>query len=181
MKLKWAYGLLVSYSLMHLIFFFSTSSVLVDILKMEADPLVFTVFNLMGLFPLSFLLYALFYETIEKKEYPYFILSFMLGAFALTPYFIKRKEVPSVTKNRPRAFLLVIGVMSLLLIIYGVILGRVSEYSRAFMSDSFVHIMTFDFLFMIGLSVYLMYPIKKHWYLAFIPVVGFYYLLSTKD
>ncbi len=181
MKLKWAYVILVGYSLIHVLFFFRNNGVLMDIIEMKADPLVFSLFNLMGLFPLSFLIYAWLYEDLTKKDYPYFIFSFMLGAFALTPYFLKTKEVPRLRKHRPKLFLLVMSVISMLVIIYGLTLGSFINYGNAFMSDSFVHIMTFDFLFMIGLSAYLMYPIKKRWYIAFIPVVGFYYLLSTKN
>ncbi|MFA7376408.1 MAG: hypothetical protein WCZ13_02785 [Acholeplasmataceae bacterium] len=181
MKLKWAYVLFVGYSLIHVLFFFRNNGVLMDIIEIKADPLVFSLFNLMGLFPLSFLIYTWLYEDLTKKDYPYFIFSFMLGAFALTPYFLKVKEAPRLRKHRPKLFLLMMSVISMLVIIYGLSLGNFNDYISLFMSDSFVHIMTFDFLFMIGLSAYLMYPIKKRWYLGLIPVVGFYYLLSTEE
>lgn len=171
------YLLLIIYSLFHLITNFSDGGMLQGLIQNEGDPYLIMVFNLLGLFPLAFILYGLKYLKMSKFDWTFLGLGFMLGGFMLTVPFLKSELKPKPVSKKTHVVALVGMILSILIIGYGVILGDFNAYLDAFNSDSFVHIMTIDFFFLYGLSVYLASKSLKPWGIAFIPVIGFYYLL----
>jgi hypothetical protein len=125
---------------------------------MDKDPLLVSVFNLMGVIPMMMAVLLLPIGRVRKlPSWPFVVLSFMSGAFALLPYFIfgpgKRKD----SKKGGRFFKVLGGrivsvsilTMIILLLIFGLIMGNPSDYWRLFLNDRSVHIMTFDFIILL--------------------------------
>ncbi len=124
----------------------------------DKDPLLVSVFNLMGVIPMMMAVLMLPIGRVRKlPSWPFVVLSFMSGAFALLPYFIfgpgKRKD-----SKKGGRFLKVLGgrivsvsilAMIILLLMFGLILGNPSDYWRLFLNDRSVHIMTFDFIILL--------------------------------
>jgi hypothetical protein len=168
---------LIAYALIHLITDFQTGTFLNDVFSNSADPTLLMVFNLLGLFPLAFILFGLKYLAMNRKQWVLLSLGFMLGGFILTIPFIDGKLTSKPLSKRTHVIALIGLILSVMTIGYGVILGQFSNYYEAFLTDSFVHIMTFDFIFLYGLSIYLSYKTFKKPYLSLLPVIGLYYLL----
>ena len=172
-----AHALLIIYAIIHLLTHFMDGGVLQLLLKNDGDPYLIMVFNLLGLFPLAFILFGLKYLKMSKTDWAFLGLGFMLGGFMLTIPFIKGTLKPKTISKRVQITALIGLIITVLIIGYGIILGDLNVYIDAFKSDSFVHIMTIDFIFLYGLSVYLSYKSMRLPWISLIPVVGFYYLL----
>ncbi len=173
----YGYILLLSYTLYHLLFNSQNGSFINDLLQNKADPTLFMVFNLLGLFPLAFILFGLKYLNMNKFTWGFLGLGFMLGGFALAVPFIGGELKPKAVSKKVNIIALIGLIVSILVVGYGLILGDFSQYYDAFITDSFVHIMTIDWIFLYSLSVFLSYKVYKKPYIAFIPVIGFYYLI----
>lgn len=63
------YITLIFYTLIHLVFFFSNQGALESLLKLEGDPLLLTLFNLLGIYPLAFMIFSIKYMVITKKAW----------------------------------------------------------------------------------------------------------------
>ncbi len=172
-----AHALLMIYAIIHIVTNFMDGGVLQSLLINEADPYLLMVFNLLGLFPLAFILFGLKYLKMAKPDWIFLSLGFMLGGFMLTIPFIKGTLKPKTISKRVQITALIGLIITVLVIGYGIILGDLNVYIDAFKSDSFVHIMTIDFIFLYGLSIYLSYKSMRLPWISLIPVVGFYYLL----
>lgn len=168
------YLVLCFYTLFHLIFNFQNEGVLESIFLLEADPLVFAVFNLLGLFPLAFLTLALSTNKLKNLDFALLFSGFMLGGFVSTLYFIRASK-PSF---KPIKWLQSISILGILLtfmtIVSGLIFGSITTYIELFKSDSFIHIMTLDFIFMVFISPILLRPISKYYLLGLIPIIGIF-------
>ena len=168
------YLMLVIYALIHLVFFYRDDGMLLSVLSMNADPMLLMMFNLLGLFPVAYLLIALKTMNLTPKDFIPLGLGFMLGGFAITPLFIYKKD--HIKPNKPWVkYASIFGLVgTVLVMIYGLIYGNIQVYLDAFMNDSFIHIMTIDFLFLVILSVMVLKPVSKFYYLGFIPLIGLY-------
>jgi len=184
LTIKSLWVILVAYSLLHLVFFNQgiDGALLLGLLRLEGEPLVLMVFNLMGLMPLAFLLYALSLKNLEKKDYGFIGLGFLTGAFSLAPFLWLTLDKP--LKGLKRSFSLLVWaglILSIITILYGVIYGDISSYYQLFLEDSFIHVMTIDF---IVLNILMMLVMVKHAvnpFVEWVPVVGFYqWLLKIK-
>ncbi|MDN7245171.1 hypothetical protein [Planococcus shenhongbingii] len=150
------------------------------------DPLVFAVFNSLGLFPLVFLTILLLHDRQRWPAWPFALLSLGIGAFSLLPYFAfgDRPAKNRSTVRTPRwlmqflssrFWLLVLMVMwasILLTLLQGFSL---EAYRDAFFSSSLVSVMTVDWFVLWGLSVYAVNrycPKAKAKGLAWIPILG---------
>ncbi|WP_079477869.1 hypothetical protein [Halobacillus salinus] len=164
----------------------------------DPDPLLLTVFSLLGIYPAAFAVVLLSEDDSRVPAWPFVIGSFMLGAFALIPYFFISSG-NSVRKVRtPRVFLKFlqsIGLKSLLfagtiaLMIYGMIQGSAALYTQAFQVSQFVHIMTVDLVVLTLLSIYVIFwrerkhnrSNNRHW-VGIIPVIGLLsYIIMKKE
>lgn len=172
-----AHATLIIYAIIHLMTDFMDGGVLQTLITNEADPYLFMVFNLLGLFPLAFILFGLKYLQMDKTDWIFLGLGFMLGGFMLTIPFIQGELKPKKISKKVQVTALIGLIITVLVIGYGIILGDFNVYFNAFMTDSFVHIMTLDFIFLYGLSIYLSCRTMKLPWISLIPVVGFYYLL----
>ncbi|MGD7009074.1 hypothetical protein [Metabacillus sp. 84] len=183
--MKWTFFALLIYAL-----FFATGQggmedpILQAFLSGEfgkLDPLVTMVFSFLGIFP--FFWTALYFRSDQYAvpAWPFALLSFGLGAFALLPYlFFRKKE----KKARPRVqnigyalssrwAMLTLLLITLFLYIYGLLFGSFIGYKEAFLQSSLVSVMTVDFLLLV---IYSWWWIRKEapgkeW-LCFFPLSG---------
>lgn len=148
------------------------------------DPLVLAVFNSLGLFPLVFLTLLLLNDRMRWPAWPFALLSFGIGAFALLPYYAfglrkpeKKLRTPRwlVRFLRSRFWLIVLIIMwagNWLTLLQGF---SFADYADAFFASSLVSVMTADWFVLYGLSVYTVYRLYPHARskaLAWIPIVG---------
>lgn len=150
----------------------------------EIDPLVFAVFNSLGLFPAVFLTLLLLNDRQKWPAWPFALASFAIGAFALLPYFAFGQK-PSQRKRRTPNWLarflsssiwlilvLVLWAGNLLTLLQGFSL---QAYGDAFWESSLVSVMTVDWFVLWFLSVYTVhrfYPDARLKALAWIPIAG---------
>lgn len=164
----------------------------------QPDPLLMVVFCLLGIYPMTFAIVLLSEDDRRIPAWPFVVGSFMLGAFALLPYFFLSKRrverqvrTPSVLLNFLNSTilktLLFSGTMALMG--YGMTKGSASFYREAFQQSQFVHVMTMDFFVLTFLAVFVIFSKERkhgrknqwHW-LGMIPVVGFLaYTLVEKE
>lgn len=169
-------GLMI-YAIIHLTTHFQAGTFLNDVITNNVDPTLLMVFNLLGLFPLAFLLFGLKYLEMNQKQWVFLSMGFMLGGFILTIPFIDSKFTAKPVSKKTHLVALIGLILSVMTIGYGVILGDFNLYYEAFLNDSFVHIMTIDFIFLYGLSIYLSFKTFKKPYISLLPVIGLYFLL----
>jgi hypothetical protein len=186
--LKLAWSVLLVYSVFHLLFSYQNAGVFENIIRMEGNLLILAVFNLMGLFPLAFLLYFLKYEKLpfSKNRIAGLILSFMTGAFALYPVCFNLSSEKHRKNNKKLNTLLyystiIFGFSSLILLIMGIFFGNFNHYIEMFSNDSLIHIMTLDFILLYALSIYVLKVKHFNVYYAMIPVFGFYLALFLHE
>lgn len=168
---------LVIYGLVYTFFFNPGSTFLSDLFTLQVDPLLFMVFNLLGMIPLAFFLY--FKQNYDLKWFHTIILlsGFVFGGFGLGfIMYVMPKTKPLHYMKKP---LWVGFIITLALIFYGLLFGNFQTYLEAFNTDSFVHVMTIDlFILMI---FYITLPLfKKTWtMIAFVPT--FYLSMLNQD
>lgn len=148
------------------------------------DPLVLAVFNSLGLFPMMFVTILLLNDRQKWPAWPFALLSFGIGAFALLPYFafgIRQKDRGLRTPEWLFRFLsskfwllvlMLFWVINTLTLFQGFSLAA---YQEAFFASGLVSVMTVDWFVLWGLSVYTVYhfyPQAKHKSLAWIPILG---------
>lgn len=172
-----AHALLIIYAIFHLIIQFQITDTFGELLILEADPYLIAVFNLLGLFPLAFLLFGFRYLNMTKSTWVSLSMGFMLGGFALTVPFINQDLNKKKVSHKIHMVALIGLIGAVITIGYGLILGNISDYIDAFRTDSFIHIMTLDFLFLYLLSILLSFKVYRQPYYALIPVIGFFYLI----
>lgn len=115
-------------------------------------------FSCLGLFPLLFASLIMPNDSFKLPGWPFSLLSFGLGAFALLPYFVLKGE--KSTKSRgfnllnkwltSPTFLLSLLTITLILYLYGFAAGSFSGYIEAFKHSELVSVMTVDFLSLLG-------------------------------
>jgi|SRR5690554_3910535 len=165
---------LVLYSIYHIVFNFMNGNVLMDIFAFQVDPLIISVFNLLGLFPLALIMFAYSTNKLKPIDYVPLLLGFVLGGFASTPYFIY-KEKPNMKYFKWFKEISIVGIiMTTITILIGLINGNFQNYGDAFLNDSFVHIMTIDFLFLVLISPLLLKPVSRYYILGLIPIIGIF-------
>jgi len=148
------------------------------------DPLVLAVFNSLGLFPMMFLTILLLNDRQKWPAWPFVLLSFGIGAFALLPYFAlgnrktdRRLRTPAwLVRFLSSRFWLIVFMLfwvgNALTLLQGFSL---TAYQDAFFASSLVSVMTVDWFVLWGLSVYTVYhfyPHAKRKSLAWIPILG---------
>lgn len=131
------------------------ASLTVDISAVE--PLVFMVFNLLGVIPMTYALLVLFDgEEQPLPAWPFVILSFVVGAFGILFYVALRRWGRDVegAKSRLQQQLdtrtgpAILLIVSLLLVIVGAG-GSVQSYVDLWQTKPLVHIMTIDLVLLL--------------------------------
>ena len=129
--------------------------------KLEGQNLsLFALFNLMGVWPLAM---AVALRTDPRWwKWPFLVLSFFLGAFALLPYLVLRpwlepRREPSSFIGRLFSSRWVVRALGLATVCFGALffLGGLGEFGRLFRTQQFPYVMSFDFLAFCGAALLL--------------------------
>jgi len=122
------------------------------------NPLIVTLFNLMGVWPIVYACLALLDGPGQKVvAWPFVALSFGIGAFALLPYLAIREKNPTFEQKKDRLLdivdspwtgrLLLAGALAL--VSYGVADGNLvanwTDFTQQWRSSQFIHVMSLDF------------------------------------
>lgn len=120
----------------------------------EINPLIVTLFNLMGIWPMIYSC-LLFIDGREQKipVWPFALASFAVGAFALLPYLALRQPKPEssgqknvflkILDSRWTGVILALGTIALLA--YGLSTGDWTDFIQQWQTSRFIHVMTLDF------------------------------------
>lgn len=156
----------------------------------EINPLVVSLFNLMGILPAAYACLLLFDGKGQKLPAWVFVIgSFGLGAFALLPYLAFRESntVWDGEKNRLLKVLEspVIGIVltlgAIALVGLGIIYGDWGDFVLQWQTNQFIHVMSLDFCLLSLLFPTLVKDdslrrgIKNpeiFWIISFIPLFG---------
>lgn len=156
MNKKWLvlYVLFVTYSLFSMTAGREVTLNFIELFTFEGDLLLVMIFNMLGVFPIYYLLVVLRYEKQKFYVYVLFAFGFMSGAFSIIPGLLlikgKRKEL----SQRQHILFIVLPMILVTMLLVGFIGGDLSSYGKLFLEDQFVHIMTID-LFVLILIPYL--------------------------
>ncbi len=150
------------------------------------EPLVVMIFSCLGLFPLLFASLIMPNDSFKLPGWPFSLLSFGLGAFALLPYFVLKGE--KSTKSRgfsllnkwltSPTFLLSLLTITLILYLYGFAAGSFSGYIEAFKHSELVSVMTVDFFVLTWLT-YILFRGHRYRFICVLPILGPLVLLLT--
>lgn len=157
---------------------------------MGVEPLVFSLFNLMGIWPLLYAMVLLFEGRDGKlKSWPFVLGSFAAGAFSLMIYLGLRKEEREF-RGETNAFLklldssllgLTVKLVAMALLAYGLGAGDLGAYWKLLTTNMFVHVMTLDFIVLTMLFPYVMKDdmhrrgignSRAFWLYALLPILG---------
>ncbi|HSI68358.1 MAG TPA: hypothetical protein VK947_13105 [Planococcus sp. (in: firmicutes)] len=148
------------------------------------DALVIVVFNTLGIFPMVFLTLLLLNDKQKWPAWPFALLSFVVGAFSLLPYFAFGDRPAKRPLRTPDWLYRIVSSrtwFALILLIwagnFGILLRGFSlqAYAEAFQSSGLVATMSVDWFVLWGLSIYTVhrfYPEAKSKVLAWVPVIG---------
>lgn len=154
------------------------------------NPVVIALFNIMGIWPM---IYSglIFSDGREQKiaAWPFVIVSFAVGAFALLPYLALREPNQKFTASKDivlkildshwLGFALTLG--TLVLLSFGLLKGDWADFIQQWQSSRFIHVMSLDFcLFCLLFPALLgddmarrgMQNSSLFWAVALVPLVG---------
>lgn len=135
------------------------------------NPLIFTVFNLLGVWPMIFAVLVLDEAKSQGfPVYPFILPSFFMGGFVYLIYFALRtrpKHPQPRTglqeKIETRGNMVLLGLITWALILYGVVYGDPAAYMQVYNTNGLVQIMSIDFvLFSILATVLIRDDMKRH-------------------
>ena len=176
----------------------STLAFISEVMKTEnreVDPLVFMVFNLLGIWPFIMVAMLVQDEQGRLKAWPFAFSSMILGNSALYIYLFIRKPqnvfqgpvTPLIRFAESKLLAGVLLALTLALLIYGYMEGDFLVYREVWTTHFFVNVMTVDFcLFTFAFAFILSDDMRRRgipinscfWLCALIPVLGpTFYLL----
>lgn len=162
------------------------------------NPLIVSLFNIMGIWPLIYSCLMFFDGRGQKTPaWLFSTLSFGVGAFAILPYLGWRQSNPNfsgkknlflnILDSRILGIALTIGTS--LLLIYGLKNGEWGDFIQQWQSSRFIHVMSLDFCLLC-----LLFPTllgddmsrrgmkKSPWYwIALVPLLGPLIYLSVRS
>ncbi|EDX87678.1 hypothetical protein S7335_5388 [Synechococcus sp. PCC 7335] len=162
------------------------------------NPSVVALFNLMGVWPMIYACLALIDGTTQKiPAWPFVLVSFGVGAFAILPYLALRES--HVTFDGPKTVVLklvdsvwtgrAIALASIILLVYGITSGDWSDFARQWQTSQFIHVMSLDFCMLCAI----VWPLLKDdmakrnltspalfWSATLIPLLGIAFYLSIR-
>ncbi len=118
------------------------------------NPLIISLFNLMGIWPMVYTCMILIDGRGQKiPAWPFALGSWALGAFALLPYFALRQPNPrfSGEKNMlinildARLTGVVLTLGAIVLCVSGLINGNWPDFIQQWQTSRFIHVMSLDF------------------------------------
>ena len=168
---------LIGWSVFYNAFITTQSTYLNEYFANELDGFSVAIFNVMGFFPLLFILDGFLYHRFNRLKWLLWT-SFVLGGFVVFPvYLFGRSSRRSFTGN-VRSITLVIYWLTTFVSGYFLwtlwsTLDNTTYFDRLF-SDVFIGIMTIDFLVLYALSIVRSGTVSPRWsWLSLIPLVGF--------
>ena len=118
------------------------------------NPVIISLFNLMGVWPVIYAC-VLFFDGRNQKipVWPFVITSLGVGAFALLPYLALRQPNPDFTGGKnfflklldSRWMGIVLTLVTGVLLIGGIFYGDWSNYVQQWQTSRFIHVMSLDF------------------------------------
>ncbi|MFX1252278.1 MAG: DUF2834 domain-containing protein [Promethearchaeota archaeon] len=163
------------------------------------NPLVFAIFNLMAVWPLIYAGVILIDSKGQKiPAWPFALLSFGTGAFAILPYMVLRKPNREFTEDNKdliirivdsRYYGIILLIITVGLVLYGVLLGNFAAFFTQFLTDRFIAVMTLDFIILTVCIPYLIFDDMKRrisytprlfWTFTLIPLLGPALYLATR-
>jgi hypothetical protein len=168
------------YTILYGIFFGFASPLLPSLINQTADRFALGFFNIMGLFPLLFLVDGLEHYSVKTWKVLFLLLGFLTGAYGIALFFLLSK--PLKERTFKPFFDGLVGFTLALLIAAVVLLfqGNPSLFFMQWTEDAMVGIMSVDFLALYALSLYQIYQVHhvKKWGYA-IPLFGYaWYLIK---
>ena len=153
------------------------------------DPLVITVFNLLGIWPLIMVAMLVQDDQGRLKAWPFAFSSMVLGNSALYVYLFFRREqdgyvhpkTPLVRFAESRVLAVFLLAATVALFAYGSSQGSFAVYAEAWQVNYLVNVMTVDFfLFTIAFALILTDDMRRRdmpmdglfWLYALVPVLG---------
>ena len=121
------------------------------------NPLVVSLFNIMGIYPLIYSAVLLIDGRGQKiPAWPFVVGSFAVGAFAIFPYLALRQANPVFSGEKSgliklldsRWFGLSLLLGALALLFYGFSQGNGADFISQWQSSRFIHVMSLDFYFL---------------------------------
>lgn len=118
------------------------------------NPLIVSLFNLMGVFPLIYGCMVIIDGKGQKiPAWIFASLSFGVGAFALLPYLALREPNPNFV-GKKNAFIklldsritgILLSIGAIVLVSYGLQGGNWGDFIQQWKNDRFIHVMSLDF------------------------------------
>jgi hypothetical protein len=162
------------------------------------DPLVFMVFNLLGIWPIVMVAMLVQDNQGRLKAWPFAFSSMVLGNSALYLYLFFRREqqgyIPPKTRlvrfAESKITALVLLMATLALMLYGFAQGSLAAYAKAWEVNYIVNVMTIDFfLFAIAFAAVLGDDMRRRnmnidslfWLYVLVPVLGAVTYLAVRS
>ncbi len=141
------------------------------------------LFNLLGVWPMVMAIF-LWPERQRLAYWPFGCLSFVLGMYALLPYFIFRQPMARLKDDAlsrwltQRSTLVVLMSVSVLLLAYGFSFGDIGVFAQELKNEHFVFAMTLDALLFQGVAWTLLFEDRKRrpFQHGLLPTLCFYLL-----
>ncbi len=162
------------------------------------NPLIISLFNIMGILPLIYSC-LLFFDGRGQKvpAWLFSTLSFGVGVFAILPYLGLRQSNPSFSGKKnlflnildSRILGIALTLGTIFLLIYGLKNGDWEDFIQQWQSSRFIHVMSLDFCMLCLLFPTLLEDDmsrrgmeKNSWYwVALIPLLGPLIYLSVRS
>jgi hypothetical protein len=162
------------------------------------NPLVISLFNIMGVWPLIYASVLLIDGRGQKiPAWPFVLGSFAVGAFAITPYLALREPESPFTGQQTIVLRLldsrwtgvVLTIGAVVLLYYGLAHGDWSDFVQQWQTSRFIHVMSLDFCLLSGLFPALLWDdmIRRglkdpriFWAISLLPLLGPLLYLSLR-
>jgi hypothetical protein len=178
---KFLYGSLIVYTVFYLLVFGFQSTLFPLILNQTADAFSLQFFNVMGIFPLWFIVDAWLHQQGKVNERIFLLGGLFLGAYAMIPLMEYLKKQPRKKAYALQLWLPIILLVVTIFVWFSFALANPLPYISNFFSDTLVGIMTVDF---IVFYLYSLIRMQKEWtqipYWAYIPLLGYACMLVFK-
>jgi hypothetical protein len=119
------------------------------------NPAIIAIFNALGIWPMVYACVVLMDGQGQKlPAWPFVVVSFGVGAFAMLPYLALRKVNPTFSGHKTLLLKLVdsrwlgalLCVGSIAVLGFGLLNGNWSDFWQQWRTSRFIHVMTLDFI-----------------------------------